>query len=241
MDKNFLVLIVEDDFRIANITSEFVSQFNGFSVVGTAKTGEEALEYLKASNPIPDLILLDVYIPDVKGLDLFWSIRKMYRHIDIIMVTATKEVATIEETLRGGIFDYIVKPVDFSRLESTFKRYSEQRNLFASKKNMEQEEIDVLTRLHESESRGVANLSQDKPLPKGIDYITLDKVRDIVLSTNLAGITAVEVSQKIGASRSTARRYLEYMTSMKELEAKLIYGEVGRPERRYVCKQNEQN
>ncbi|MGJ9381488.1 response regulator [Salipaludibacillus sp. CF4.18] len=239
MTEDFRILIVEDDFRIADITSEFISKLDGFSIVGLTKSGEETLEFLKKNTPLPHIILLDVYIPDVKGLDLFWSIRKTYHQIDIIMVTATKEVTMIEDTLRGGIFDYIVKPVDFSRLKATLDRFKERRTFLDSKSTMDQKEIDMLTGVQESMRH--ENPSHPKILPKGIDGMTLDKIREILQPLNREGVTAVEVSKKLGASRSTVRRYLEYMTSINELKVKQSYGEVGRPERRYICEQNEQN
>lgn len=173
MGNVFHVLIVEDDFRVAEINRQFVEKIDGFTVLAIAKTGKEALTYLENSDSLPDLILLDVYIPDVFGLDLFWQIRKTYHDIDMIMITAAKEVATIEETLRGGIFDYIVKPVDFTRFEQTLKRYRDQRILLSSKSEMEQEEIDLLTGLKELHPlKTVSN----EVVPKGIDRITLDKV-----------------------------------------------------------------
>ena len=235
MKNEFTVLIIEDDFYIADITKQFVSKIAGFSVVGTFRTGKEASDFLATCDKLPDLLFLDVFIPDVKGLELFWTIRKAYTEVDVIMMTAAKEVETIEETLRGGIFDYIVKPVDFSRIEKSLLRYKEQKKLLASKTKMEQEEIDKLTGLFSSRSDKDAS-----QLPKGIDRLTLEKVQAIFHSKKV-GLTAVEVGKHIGASRSTARRYLEYLTSIDELEAKLIYGEVGRPERRYFCEQNGQN
>ena len=235
MKNEFTVLIVEDDFYIAEITKQFVSKIAGFTVVGTYRTGKEASDYLSSCDILPDLLFLDVFIPDVKGLELFWTIRKAYTEIDVIMMTAAKEVETIEETLRGGVFDYIVKPVDFLRIEKSLLRYIEKKKLLSSKTKMEQEEIDRLTGIFSSRKDKDAN-----ELPKGIDRLTLEKVQAIFQSEKV-GLTAVEVGKHIGASRSTARRYLEYLTSIAELEAKLIYGEVGRPERRYFREQNEQN
>ncbi|TWI53991.1 response regulator [Halalkalibacter nanhaiisediminis] len=230
MGNVFHVLIVEDDFRVAEINRQFVEKIDGFTVLAIAKTGKEALAYLENSDLLPDLILLDVYIPDVFGLDLFWKIRKTYHDIDMIMITAAKEVVTIEEALRGGIFDYIVKPVDFTRFEHTLKRYRDQRILLSSKSEMEQEEIDLLTGLKELHPlKTVSN----EVVPKGIDRITLDKIEDILKQSD-GGMTAVELGAEIGVSRSTARRYLEYLVSIHKVEANLKYGDVGRPERRYV-------
>lgn len=231
MSIDFQVLIVEDDFRIAEINRQFVEKVDGFTVLDIVKTGKETLDYLRSSKNLPNLILLDVYIPDIEGLDLFWKIRKNYYDIDMIMVTAAKEVSTIEETLRGGIFDYIVKPVDFNRFEQTLNRYKERRNFLTSKKEMEQAEIDLIT--------GVKDLSSVKKmsnaiLPKGIDSITLGEIKNILKKNNYKGITAIELSKEIGTSRSTARRYLEYLVSLQVVKVTLKYGDVGRPERQYV-------
>ncbi|MBU8881337.1 response regulator [Bacillus sp. FJAT-29790] len=225
------VLIVEDDFRIADINRQFVNRINGFTVLDVVKTGEEALAYLRNNTTLPHLILLDVYIPDVEGLNLFWQLRKEFNEIDIIMITAAKEVATIAETLRGGIFDYIVKPADFVRFEQTLERFSEQRTLLASREELEQEEIDRLTGL---QSLPETEASSEEMIPKGIDKFTLEKIKNILRAGGESGVTALNAGNEVGVSRSTARRYLEYLVSIKEAEAQLKYGDIGRPERRYM-------
>lgn len=225
------VLIVEDDFRIADINRQLIDQVEGFETVGMAKTGAEAMSILKGCNELPHLILLDVYIPDSEGLSLFWELRNDYQQIDIIMLTAAKEVATIEETLRGGIFDYIIKPVDFSRFEQTLTRYQEQRALLSSKIEFEQEDIDCLSGLQVSiKTPNNANES----FPKGIDQITLAKVIKTLKASHKSGINALNMGKELGVSRSTARRYLEYLVSINQVEVQLDYGVVGRPERKYV-------
>ena len=225
------VLIIEDDFRVAEINRQFVNQVDGFHGVHIAKTGQEALSYLKNSSNLPELILLDVYMPDSEGLSLFWEIRKNYYEIELIMVTAAKEVTTIQETLKGGIFDYIVKPVDFIRLESTLRRYGNQQKLFESRTEFEQDEIDQLIGMEKEPSLKNNTVGI---LPKGIDQLTLDKIRAVLHSGDEQGITALQMGESVGVSRSTSRRYLEYLVSLNEAEAQLKYGEIGRPERRYM-------
>lgn len=231
LDNIVQVLIIEDDFRVAEINRQFVNQVDGFHAIHIAKTGDEALSYLKNSSTLPELILLDVYMPDREGLGLFWEIRKKHSEIDIIMVTAAKEVNIIQATLRGGIFDYIVKPVDFIRLERTLKEYNNQQRLFASRTELEQEEIDQLTGL---EKEPKLNSKTVGKLPKGIDQLTLDKIRAVLHSGDEEGMTALQMGETVGVSRSTSRRYLEYLVSLEEAEAQLKYGEIGRPERRYT-------
>ncbi|ADC49935.1 two-component response regulator [Alkalihalophilus pseudofirmus OF4] len=227
------VLIVEDDFRVAEITKGFVEKVDGFNVIGLCKTGAETESFLfNLNETTPDLILLDVYIPDVNGLDLFWKIRENLHQVDIVMITAAKEVYTIEEALRGGIFDYIVKPVDFNRFKRTLDTFKDQRGSLSSKEKLNQEEIDLLTRA-QSPSQSAALVEQEQ-LPKGIDSITLDKVKNILSLHSDTGITASSLGEAVGISRSTARRYLEYLVSISEARAELSYGDVGRPERLYI-------
>ncbi|OIJ13863.1 response regulator [Anaerobacillus arseniciselenatis] len=229
--KLYNVFIIEDDFRVANINKQFVEKVEGFQVIGSASTGKEAIDFLVETNVLPDLILLDIYIPDVEGLELMWSIRKKYQNIDIIMLTAAKEVQTIEEVLRGGILDYIIKPIDFNRLEQTLQRFVEKQEIFETKQELTQEELDnvrvVSTSVIEKDDKA-------SKLPKGIDRLTLEKVISILQESDKEGFTAIEVGNEIGASRSTARRYLEYLVAAEQVKAELIYGDVGRPERRYV-------
>lgn len=233
MRETIPVLIIEDDFRIADINRQFVERVEGFTVLDIVKTSEEALAYLRRHSVLPKLILLDVYIPDVEGLSLFWTLRQEFNEIDVIMVTAAKEVVTIAEALRGGIFDYIVKPTDFGRFEQTLKRYRDQTQILASRAELDQEEIDRLTgsyRLYVGEKDNVS----ERQLPKGIDQITLDKIKDVLHMYSGPGMTALEAGSKVGVSRSTARRYLEYLVSVKEADAELKYGDIGRPERKYM-------
>ncbi|MFD1849837.1 response regulator [Oceanobacillus bengalensis] len=229
MSNNFSVLIVEDDFRVADINRQYVEKVNGFEVQHTVSSGKEALIFLDNTECLPDLILLDIYIPDVEGLDLFWEIRHRYHDVDMIVVTAAKEVETIKETLRGGIFDFIVKPFDDSRFEQTLKRYKDFRTQLEVDKEWNQKEIDLIIGFGEtSHSAATTNL------PKGIDSITLNEIIQLFKDKGIEGITALELSKEIGTSRSTARRYLEYLVSTNKIETKLIYGSVGRPERRYI-------
>lgn len=230
MNRSINVLVIEDDFRVAEINRQLVEKVAGFQVIGVAKSAAEALSFLKEAKELPDLLILDVYIPDSDGLSLFWTLRTQYSHIDVIMLTAAKEAATIEEALRGGIFDYIVKPVDFTRFEQTLERYREQRALLSSKTELVQEEIDRLTGL---QSRTPARRSADE-LPKGIDRLTLQKIQEFLDVSPTNGVNAAETGEAVGVSRSTARRYLEYLVSIQAAKAELNYGDVGRPERKYI-------
>lgn len=227
MSKTFGVLIIEDDFRVAEINRQFIEQSPGFQVVGVVKSKAETEAFMAQHAESIDLVLLDAYIPDVNGLELLWSLRRDHKHLDIIMITAAKEVETIQEALRGGVFDYLIKPTESTRMAQTLERFATERALLQSHQELNQDELDAAL------SRGgpLAGNPGDR-LPKGIDKLTLDNVTR-ALHDAAESVTAVTLARQIGASRSTARRYLEYLVAQGSVTAELDYGEVGRPERRY--------
>lgn len=232
MNPQLHVLIIEDDFRVADINRELVEQLEGYSVVGVAKTGDEAISQLKNVSPTPDLVLLDVFIPDRTGLELFWEIRLQFPAIAIIMVTAARESDTLSETVRGGVFDYLLKPVDFDRFAQSLQRFREQRSTLTERMEWDQQGIDLLFGV--SSALPVAASGNPDNLPKGIDQLTLEGVRSFLNDSSTLGVNAMEAGKAVGVSRSTARRYLEHLVSGGEAKAQLNYGEIGRPERRYI-------
>lgn len=127
------ILVVEDDFRIADIHRAFIEQSEGFYVVGMARNGSEAKALMALHAAEIQLILLDAYLPDVEGLELLWSIRRDYVHVDIVMVTAAKEVETISEALRGGVFDYLIKPIEAARMNQMLTRFRREREVLANR------------------------------------------------------------------------------------------------------------
>ena len=221
------VLVIEDDARIAEMHRYFVDKVAGFQVMGIAQNLEQARDLVNLLDP--DLLLLDLYMPDGNGMTLLHGLRGQGRAVDVILITAAKHVADVQTALRAGAFDYLVKPVIFDRFEKALIRFRDFRRVMDQGENtLEQKDIDALNpALNAPEEPGSENV------PKGIDVLTLGKVRRAFTQVGSNGFSAEEVGEKIGASRSTARRYLEYMTTTMELRADVVYGSVGRPERRY--------
>lgn len=219
------VVVVEDDFRVADINAQFVGRVPGFRVVGKATTGREARRLLEQSRP--DLLLLDVYLPDMRGTDLLRHIRQQGWNTDVIMLTAALESETVQAALRNGAVDYILKPILFERLQATLERYRHlHRQLRSTRELTSQVQVDQFF------NRGALPGPRAPILPKGIDPLTLEKVTGMLQEAS--GLTAEMVAQSVGVSRSTARRYLEYLIDQGEARADLAYGTVGRPERRYA-------
>ncbi len=145
------------------------------------------------------------------------------------MVTAAREVETISEALRGGVFDYLIKPIEAARMTQMLTRFRREREALANRAEMNQDELDsVLARLKPGEPLR----AKSQTLPKGIDRLTLRRVID-ALADAPDSLTAMQMARIMGASRSTARRYLEFLVAEQAVSAELGYGDVGRPERRY--------
>ncbi|AJY48862.1 MULTISPECIES: response regulator [Halomonadaceae] len=232
-DRQYGILVVEDDFRIADIHRAFIEKSEGFYVVGMARNGSEAKALMAEHAANIQLILLDAYLPDVEGLELLWAIRRDYVHVDIVMVTAAREVETISEALRGGVFDYLIKPIEAARMTQMLTRFRREREALANRAEMNQDELDsVLARLKPGEPLRAKSQSLSQALPKGIDRLTLRRVID-ALADAPDSLTAMQMARIMGASRSTARRYLEFLVAEQAVSAELGYGDVGRPERRY--------
>lgn len=221
----YRLLIVEDDAQIAEIQRRFLDRIDQVELCGIAHSLADAHDQIEVL--APDLILLDVHFPDGSGLDLLRQLRAADSASDVILITAAKEVDTLRSALRGGVFDYILKPLVFERLEEAIANYHQHRQRLEGLSRVAQKEVDQLL-----PRAGQEGDSKPTPrLPKGIDALTLDKIRDVVAGGD--DWSAEAVGQQMGASRTTARRYLEYLVSSGELQAEVSYGSVGRPERRY--------
>ncbi|MFC9600354.1 response regulator [Peribacillus butanolivorans] len=226
------VLIVEDDLRIAEIQKLFIEKIEGFQTIGIASSYVEAKSFIEIMQP--DLLLLDMYFPDMNGLDILKEIKQQSKQMDVIMITATKEIEKVQEAIKIGIFDYIIKPVVFERFKQSLLRYQEYyiklSELEKGNFPVTQQQVDKLLRKEVNDKE-----REQTSLPKGIDRMTLEKVM-VVLGNTSPGLTAEIVAKEIGVSRTTARRYLEHLMSEEKIEADLTYGTVGRPERVYAIK-----
>ncbi|WP_188207942.1 response regulator [Alkalibacillus aidingensis] len=216
------VAITEDDYRVASIHEGFLAQVEGCELVFKALTAEDTLEKLKQVEV--DLILLDIYMPDRLGIDIIEEIKKISPRIGIIMISAGTDKEIVHKALYKGVFDYIIKPVTMERFVKTVEKYKDFLAQLEQRDEIDQQFLDQYFGHREQQS-------QEENTPKGIDPLTLKKVKEILHNEN--GVTAEEMGEQMGASRTTARRYLEYLISEGECHAELEYGIVGRPERRY--------
>ena len=216
------VLVVDDDFMVAEIHRRFVDRVDGFRAAGVARTGAEALA--QAADSGLDLILLDVYLPDMTGLDVLQRLRSRGDRIGVIMITAARELDTVSGALDGGAADYLIKPFEFDQFKAKLEAFGAREDALRSAAGVDQSLIDSLF-------GGAGPQRRDaETMPKGLGAETGELVLDAVRSTG--EVSAAECAELVGISRVSARRYLEHYLSTGALQLRLQYG-AGRPERRY--------
>jgi len=217
------VVVADDDFMIAGLHQKFIEAEPGFTVVGIGYNAHQTLDLIEHERP--DLLVLDVYLPDKSGLEVLSQIRLKKYACDVILITAAKELKIVEEAFRFGIFEYLMKPFALERLGVSLRKYALFRShLSAATTAVNQGLVDQLNSIRSS-------VTPSKPLNEsGIDTRTLERIRGALQSVSHP-CTAEDIASLAGVSRSTARTYLEYMIEKGIAEEQLLYGNVGRPRR----------
>lgn len=219
------VLIVDDDPTVADLHRRFVSVIDGFEVIGIARTGKEALTLLKTLDV--DLIVLDIFMPEVDGIGVLTKLRETRRDVDVIMVTAAQEGDLIQSAVRLGVFDYLLKPFDFSRFKNTMESFRVHSQKIDSKKSSKfsQEDIDHVLSPNK-------NSALSHTLPKGIQKRTLDTIIEAFRSGSTP-LSVEDIAQQTSLSRVTVTRYVKYLLNVGRVVEELYYQEIGRPFSRY--------
>ncbi|GAA0336976.1 response regulator [Streptomyces olivoreticuli] len=218
------VLVVDDDFRVAEINAAYVARVPGFHVGAKAHTAAQAMAVLERGGI--DLMLLDHFLPDETGLSLVRRMRQRGHLTDVIMVTASRDVATVQAAMRFGALQYLVKPFTFPGLRVKLEAYAQLRRTLDDADEAGQDQVDRIFGTLRTAATSV-------PLPKGHSAPTAELIRR-VLSDAVRPLSAHEVADRAGLSRSTAQRYLKRLEESGRLRLTLKYGETGRPEHRYA-------
>ena len=222
--KPIRVLIAEDDPMVLDIQKQFVHAVPGFRVVGTAQNGAKALDLLDRLHA--DLLILDLYMPEVDGLEMLDRLRETRKKVDVVIVSAAHVVAMVKDVLRYGVFDYIVKPFTFERFKAALTAYRDLiRKILFGQDECSQEDIDRFFLL-----RNRKNILAG--MPKGLNAGTLARIEEI-LRESRSSLSSEEVASGAGISRVTARRYLEYLVEMGKADVERAYREIGRPVHMY--------
>jgi response regulator of citrate/malate metabolism len=215
-------LIVDDDFMVARIHRGYTERVPGFEVVGVAHSGADALTAVDRLQP--DLVVLDIYLPDMSGLEVLRELRQRQAPVDVIMVTAARDVTSVRAAMQGGALHYIVKPFDFARFREALEAYRRLVERGSGLGAVEQSDVDNMY--------AALRATPTATLPKGLNRPTLEMVLKY-LNQRPDAASAQEVADGTGVSRATARRYLEFLESQGRTTLELRYGSAGRPEHRY--------
>lgn len=216
------VLIVDDDFMVAQIHARFVERAEGFRVIGTATTGEMALAEIDRLDP--ELVLLDIYLPDLTGLEVLRQLRAKGNETGIIIITAAREADSVRAALAGGASSYLIKPFEYRDFLARLDQFKESHSVLSRMENPEQENVDAYF--------ARSPLPTDEAfLPKGLSEATAQSVLAILVAGD--EMSAVACAERVGLSRVSARRYLEHFVKVGQATARLKYGAAGRPQRLY--------
>lgn len=218
------VLLIEDDLMVQEVNRGFIEKIDGFEVIGIAANGVDGLNMVREF--APDLILIDMYMPKMNGLETIQAIRAEGHSSDIIAITAASDMETVRNVLLHGAADYLMKPFKFERLKQSLENYSAYRSKLKDKSQLTQKELDTI-RFSKEEPK------EKKELPKGLHEVTLTKILSF-LSDQREAVSAEDVALNVGIARVTARRYLEHLEREGQLEIDIQYGGVGRPVNRYL-------
>ncbi|MEO6470645.1 MAG: response regulator [Aeromicrobium sp.] len=214
------VLVVDDDFRVARLHAAYVSQVNGFEVVGLAHTAAEAL---KSTGELkPDLVLLDEYLPDANGFSIIGRLEAA-----TILISAAEDAEVVRRAIAHGAVNYILKPFPPSVLIDRLQAFSRFWAMLGRDAELDQTSVDKALQAMRAGDSPTATYR------KGRSAVTAESIGEVLREADDA-MTAVGVAEATGVSRGTAQRYLADLTRDGRVELTLRYGSTGRPEHRYA-------
>lgn len=218
------VMIVEDDPMVAEFNKCYLELVDGFALQALVHSADEAFSVLDQTEI--DLIMLDIFMPGMNGLDFLINLRQQGKGVDVIVITAACDNNHIKKALQFGAVDYIIKPFQFERLNSALLGYKGLVGL------MEQ---DVLNQVELDQCILYKEQSVAAKLPKGVDRNTLNVIWEKIQELGQSPFSTEEIANQIGVSRVSMRKYLEFLKQIGSLKLELIYGTVGRPIYKYRC------
>ena len=225
------VLVVEDEPIAAAAHAAYVGRIDGFTLAGSAPDGQSALrlmaEFAAAGTPV-ELVLLDMNLPDLHGLDIARRMRAAGFFADIIAITAVRELNIVRSAVATGVVQYLIKPFTYATFADKLASYRQFRDQLAGPgaagPGASQSDVD--------QAFASLRAPSELPLPKGLSVSTLESVQDFI-KAQPGAVSASEAMEALGMSRVTARRYLEYLADAGTVSRAARYGAPGRPENEY--------
>ena len=126
------ILIIEDEAAIRRVLTKILSEENDTYQVEEAENGVLGLEKIKNSDY--DLVLCDIKMPKMDGVEVLEAVKKIKPEIPMVMISGHGDMETAIQTMRLGAFDYISKPPDLNRLLNTVRNALEKKQLVVENK-----------------------------------------------------------------------------------------------------------
>jgi two-component system CitB family response regulator len=200
-----------------------VGRVEGFEVIAqvhTAAAAVDAVDQLK-----PELLLLDLYLPDEHGLDLVARLRQEdHPPVDVIVITAARDADSVRAAMQHGALHYLLKPFSFPALRDKLLSYAQMRSRLDTLRVTDQRGVDRVY--------GALRAASQLAGSKGKSDYTLGTVERLLTETD-EDLSAAEVAKRTGMSRATAQRYLTHLHDLGRVAVRLRYGASGRPEHGY--------
>ncbi len=216
-------VVVDDDYRVASIHAAYVGKVEGFEVIAQAHTAAAAVEAVDQLKP--ELLLLDLYLPDEHGLDLVARLRREdHPPVDVIVITAAKDADSVRAAMQHGALHYLLKPFSFQALRDKLLSYAQMRSRLDRLRVTDQRGVDRVF--------GALRATNQLAGAKGKSDYTLETVERLLAEAD-EDLSATEVATRTGMSRATAQRYLTHLHDLGRVAVRLRYGASGRPEHGY--------
>ena len=218
-------LIVEDDPMVAQLNQHYLNQIEGFKFIMNVGSVDEGIKILQ--DEVIDLILLDTYMPEKNGFELVKYIRQQELNVDIIFITAARDVESVKKAIQYGVVDYLIKPFTFERFTEALLNYRKRISLMKELNILDQQKIDTLL---EKEDQ-----LEMRELPKGLTKKTLKCVWDSIITVEDESFSTEEIAKRVGLSRVSIGKYLHFLEDEGLLRVKIEYGYIGRPMTKFQC------
>ena len=223
------VLVVEDGPLIAEAHEAYLGRIAGFRTVGVARTGRDALRSVAAAaaagTPI-DLVLLDIGLPDMSGLEVAATLVGQVPRPDVIAITSARDLTMVRAAVAHGVVLYLLKPFTFAAFRDKLERYRDFHGALPTGESAaSQDDIDQALAVLRTPARAAGT-------PKGVAPNTLAEISRVLRGAP-DGLTAADAATAIGVSRITAWRYLERLAEDGVVARRSDYGRTGRPRTRY--------
>lgn len=214
------VLIVDDDFHVARLHTSYVESVPGFTALPAVGSADAAIRSVKGLNP--DLVLIDIFLPDANGLDVLRGL-----DVDAFVISAASDALSVRRALRRGALNYLVKPFTEELLAQRLRSYARYRRVLGDEQNADQEVIERALRILHPGDKNTGR-------PRAVTELSVMEV----LRNRAEPTPAAAIATDVGISRATAQRYLSGLVDDGVITVQLRYGTTGRPEHRYMIRED---